>query len=373
MLHKKITHLTSAHFRYDTRIFVKMCTSLAMHNYQVSLVVADGKGNETKNKVNIYDIGIKTDNRLSRMTHTVKKIFEEAVKLDSDIYHLHDPELIPIGLKLKRMGKTVIFDSHEDVPKQMLGKPYLNAPLRHLIGKTFSLYEQYACQRLDGIIAATPFIRDKFLKINPNTVDVNNFPMLGELHNATAWKNKKQQVCYVGGIEKVRGIHEIVQAMNFTKTDVRLQLAGTFSEPKVEQTVKGYTSWSKVDSLGFLDREGVRSTLSQSVAGLVTLHPIVNYIDALPVKMFEYMSAGIPVIASNFLLWREIIEGNDCGLCVDPLKPEAIAEAIDFLILNPDRAKISGENGYKAVQNVYNWTIEEAKLLDFYQKLTPKS
>ena len=98
----KITHLTSAHTRYDTRIFIKMCSSLAkLENYDVSLVVADGLGNEKNNNVNIFDIGVKSGGRLSRMTSTVKKVFEKAKKLNSDIYHLHDPELIPIGLKLK--------------------------------------------------------------------------------------------------------------------------------------------------------------------------------------------------------------------------------------------------------------------------------
>ncbi|PIF03443.1 MAG: glycosyl transferase, partial [Arcobacter sp.] len=89
----KITHLTSAHPRYDTRIFVKMCSSLAtQENYEVSLVVADGNADEIKNNVHIYDVGAKQGGRLSRMTKTVKKVFAKAKELDSDIYHLHDPE-----------------------------------------------------------------------------------------------------------------------------------------------------------------------------------------------------------------------------------------------------------------------------------------
>jgi glycosyltransferase involved in cell wall biosynthesis len=366
---RRIAHLTSVHPRYDTRIFLKMCSSLAAHGYKVSLVVADGLGDEIKNGVTIVDVGAKTGGRLSRMTKTVRRVFATAKALDVDIYHLHDPELITIGLKLKRLGKTVIFDSHEDAPRQILGKPYLNAPLRHLIGQTFGLYESFACKQLDAVIAATPFIRDKFLTINPNGIDINNFPMLGELQMSMGWGDKSKQICYVGGIAKVRGIREVVRAMEHVSSGARLQLGGKFSETKVEHEVKGYSGWQAVDELGFLDRGGVRTALNRSVAGLVTLHPIINYLDALPVKMFEYMSAGIPVIASHFPLWRDIIEGNDCGLCVDPMNPQAIAEAIDFLVNNPKRARQMGENGYKAVQEKYNWGIEEQKLFSIYASL----
>ena len=103
--------------------------------------------------------------------------------------------------------------------------------------------------------------------------------------------------------------------------------------------------------------------------GLVTLHPLPNYKDALPVKMFEYMAAGIPVIASNFTLWQEIIEGNECGICVNPLEPRAINKAIQYLIDNPKTAQKMGENGRQAVKQKYNWAIEEKKLFLLYEKL----
>ncbi len=364
----RIAHLTSAHPRDDIRIFLKECRSLALGGYDVHLVVADGLGDAESNGVCIHDVGRLTG-RLNRMFRTTRNVFALAKLLKADIYHLHDPELIPIGLKLKKCGKIVIFDAHEDVPKQLLSKPYLNKPALWALSKVFGAFESWACRRFGGVIAATPFIRDKFLAINPNTVDINNFPMQGDLASDVAWGTKQPEVCYVGGIAQIRGIQEVCQAMGLVTSNARLNLCGGFESPVLEQAVRAMPGWQRVHAHGFVSREGVRDVLSRSVAGLVTLHPTINYLDALPVKMFEYMCAGIPVIASDFPLWRDIIAGNNCGLLVDPMKPKAIAEAIDYLVTHPQEAIRMGANGRRAVDEGYNWAVEEQKLLAFYERV----
>ena len=363
----KIAHLTSAHPRYDTRIFAKEAVALANCGYEVSLIVADGQGDEFKNKVYIYDVG-RCGGRLCRITKSVRAVFKKGLELDCDIYHLHDPELLPIGLKLKKFGKKVIFDAHEDLPIQILSKPYLNKPILRALSFLVTGYQNYVCSRFDAVICATDFIKDKFLKVNPNSFTVKNYPIIGEFKNSCNWDRKQNEVCYIGSISEVRGIKEIVKALEFLP-NVRLNLAGKFNDKELEKEVKSYKGWQQVNELGFLNRQEIAKVLERSKIGLVTLHPIPNYIDALPTKMFEYMLACIPVISSDIKLWKDIINSAKCGVAVNPKEPKEIAKAIEHILENEESAKKMGENGKKAVLERYNWEAEEKKLIEIYKKL----
>lgn len=366
---KRIVHLTSVHPRHDVRVFWKECRTIAAAGYSVTLVVADGKGNELKDGVQIVDAGAHTGGRLSRMLNSTRRVFAKGLELNADLYHLHDPELLPIAMKLKAKGKRVIFDSHEDFPADIMSKPYLGRMARLVISKLFALYEKRSCRKLNHIVSATPAIREKFQRIGCESLDINNYPMLEELEELLPWDQDRAAVCYIGAMTAIRGVPELVDAMSQTTTPARLALAGSFTEAAAGEYCKKSQGWSSVDDHGFVGREKVREIMSRSVAGVVTFLSAPNHVDAQPNKMFEYMSAGIPVIGSNFPLWRSIIEGNKCGVCVDPADPMAVAAAIDYLFIHQAEAKTMGERGRAAVLERYNWDGEGKKLIGLYEKI----
>lgn len=363
-----IAHLTSVHPRGDTRIFEKMCRTIAEDGHQVTLVVADGLGDESRAGVRIIDVG-RSSSRLARVFGAPGRVLRQASRLNADIYHLHDPELLPVGLRLKAEGRRVIFDSHEDVPQQIRSKSYISPLLRGPLSMAVGAFESFACRRLDGVVSATPHIREKFARHGIRGVAVSNYPLLTEFGAAPEPALKETAVCYVGGISPVRGIMELLEAARHLSTPARINLAGMFETAALRADCESHPGWSRFNDLGFLDRAGVSGTLARSLAGLVTLHPTAAYTVSLPVKMFEYMAAGLPVIASDFPLWRSIIEENACGICVDPLDPVAIAGAIDWLVSHPDEARRMGENGRRTVLTRCNWDLEKPVLLDFYSSI----
>lgn len=369
MFNMKVCHLTSVHQRTDVRVFLKMCTSLASAGMDVTLVVSDGGGDERIGNVNIIDAGIQSKSRIKRMTKAIASVYSKAIEIDAGIYHFHDPELIPIGLLLKNRGKKVIFDSHEDYSGDILHKQYLPSFSRKLISKTYKIFERYSAKRFDAIVTATPKIRDIFESYGAKkVVDINNFPLLSELFALSDWGKKNTDAIFIGAISSVRGVHELVQSLKYSKTR-SLIIAGSFANPLIEASISSLDSWGRVTYLGQVSRKQVFDLLATAKVGVVTYLPTPNHIDSQPNKLFEYMSAGIPVVASNFPLWREIIEGNECGVCVDPRDPISVNNAIEDLVSDSVKAIQMGINGRNAVINKYNWSAEERKLIGLYESL----
>jgi len=307
------------------------------------------------------------------MTVKLVGICREAFRSDGDVYHIHDPELLMAGLILRAAGKRVVYDIHEDLPRDVLFKTYIAKPIRTPLMWIVELVENAAARRMSGLVAATPTIAKRFYSRNSNTVVVNNYPVLDEFTPSTGskWESRKPAVTYIGGITEARGIREMLAAMDLLPRTLgaRLELAGWFFGAGLQTELAASSQWQHVRWHGELDRNGIASLLKRVRAGLVLLHPERTYVAAHPTKLFEYMAAGIPVIASDFPLWRKIVEDAGCGLLVNPFDTRAIATAIERLITNPIEAEAMGQHGREAVERHFNWANEEKTLLSFYASL----
>jgi glycosyltransferase involved in cell wall biosynthesis len=374
----KVCHITSVHSASDTRILIKECQSLQKAGHEVVYIVPNAE-DSVQFGVKIKGVSSTAANRLKRMVNTTSLVYEEALRQDADLYHFHDSELIPIGLKLKAKGKKVIYDVHEDLPEQILSKQWIPGPLRKSVAFGAKNFEKYASKRFDAVVTATPYINERFKTYNSNSVTIHNYPLLQELMKSTdvqdvpePLKDDKKRVVYLGGIYLLRGIKEMVRSVekvNETQP-VEFRLGGSFAPASLEDEVKKMSGWKHVNYLGFLNRKEVKEELSYSNAGLVLLHPEPRFVVSYPIKLFEYMSAGLPVIASNFPLWQDIVRDNECGICVDPLNIEEIAKAIESILNNPDLAAEMGAKGRRAIEEKYNWEKESERLIELYERLS---
>ncbi|MCR4621558.1 MAG: glycosyltransferase [Clostridiales bacterium] len=312
-----------------------------------------------KNGVHIVGVGEMPGSRLKRMIEGARCVYKKALALDCNIYHFHDPELLPYGLKLKRKGKKVIFDSHEDVPAQIMDKEWIPRILRKAVAKVYKAYETHAVKQLDAVVAATPHIAEQFEGRAKRVVIINNYPKLDDIEfHTTPFSEREPIVCYAGGISEIRGEKVMVEAMK--DVDGMLILAG--EHEKMEIT--GQTG--VIRYLGQLERAGVNALYGQAVVGLCILKPICNYFYSQPIKIYEYMAAGIPFICSDFPGWRKLAEDSGAGICVGFDEPERIASVVRKLLSNRGHAQEMGRRGHDYVVSNCSWTIEESKLLFLY-------
>lgn len=365
--------LTSVHPPFDIRIFHKECKSLAAAGYEVTLI-APGDEDEKVDGVQMRPVPT-PKNRFDRLTRTVRRVYSRAKRENADVYHFHDPELIPVGLLLRLRGKRVVYDIHEDLPRCMPYKPYLPKWLGRQAASVVEILENGACRFFSGLVAATPGIAARFCEINEQTIVVNNYPLMSELMAmpVRSWEERDTAVTYVGSLISIsRGALEMVRAIGLLPDFFKAQLtmAGKFLPLDLDERLSEERGWERVHVCGTVGRSGVAEILSRARAGLVVERPEPNYVAGKPIKMFEYMAAGVPVISSDFPLWRQIVEGAGCGLCVNPLDPHAISNAIKYLLTHPKEAEAMGQRGRQAIEERYNWDHEKEKLLDLYRTLS---
>lgn len=370
----KICHITSVHKRYDVRILQKECVSLANAGYDVTLIVADNKEDEIYRGVKITSIDFHPKNRLDRIINSKKKMLKKTLDINADAYHFHDPELIPVGIALYKRGKKVIYDCHEDYCADIKEKRYIPHFFRWILSVLFCIYQAYAIKNFNAIITVTPHIVNKLKKHNSNTYLITNYPIVLPENVTTKNEiiNSSSQLCFTGLISPIWNHENVIYALKTVDKEIKYVMAGPTTIDYLDR-LKDIDSQHRTKYMGILSHQQASQIQKNSFAGIALLYysPTTDGQNGTlgNTKIFEYMYSQIPVICSDFVLWKEIINKWKCGICVNPNDIDSISKAITFLKNNKLEAKTMGENGRKAVIQEYNWETQEKKLLALYAQI----
>lgn len=376
----KICHLASHHKMNDMRIFEKECKSLAKGGFDVTLIgFGPSAKTETIEGVRCISLFCPIKNNWETISKRNKKSLEAALKVDADIYHIHEPELLPVGLKLKRKGKIVIFDSHEYYGWQLRDNIHkikiIKTPafLMKVIGSLYMRYEKHVCMKLDAVVqVCTMNGVDYFANRCRKTLFIRNLPSISDYTRKTPIDYANgPKIAMIGGITKERGITQLVQATRLAEG--RVLLAGAFSPKSYQSELQEMPEYECVDYQGFLDKNGMVALLEQANIGASTILNVGQYdkIDTFPTKVYDYMSMELPVVISDTEFAKKMNDKYHFAICVSPDKPEEIAAAIRWLNSHPKEAIEMGKNGRKAIESEFNWEKESNKLLEFYNNLLP--
>lgn len=372
----KVCILTTVHPPFDTRIFHKQAKTLVQAGHDVTLIVQHDK-NEVGEGVKIIALP-KPRNRFTRMFGLTWRAFRLALCQHADIYHFHDPEILPWGLLLQRITrKPVIYDVHEYYADSILSKEWIPSFLRGPISKVVDKVEKMIAKRLAGVITVNRHMEGLFKRFNKNTIIVHNYPFRAFVEKL----NDKSQidpftVIYIGGVSRGRGYQVMLNAMRIVKEKelrTRCIIVGLVNRAGLPQVfLSEEKSLLQEGGIGLVEGvpyEEISRFLSEATIAWIPWLATPNNLKGTPVKLFEYMAAKLPIVASDMGFIKEIIRENNCGLLAEPGNPEAHARAILYLFEHPEEAREMGENGRRAVEEKYNWEKESRELLDVYSKL----
>lgn len=365
----RVCHITTAHRRHDVRILQKQCVSLASHGYDVTLIVNDKLPDETFKGVRIVSTGLKSHGMKARVS-SLRKVFNQALDLKADVYHLHDPELLIVAVWLKLKKKKVIFDYHEDYPELFHTRTWIPRPLRFIVSNAYRLAEYMVNMQIDAIVTVTPDMLLRFKRLGDKAYLVTNYP---RLHSTRRQHHDQFRLCFAGGTDPQWSHELIIRALDGIE-GVEYQIASP-KESEHFKSLRALPAWDKsVKFLGQLNRQEVAELYARSDVGMTLLanNTQVGRRGTLGnTKIFEFMSARLPIICSDHEVWQEIIDEYHCGIAIDSEDLSAIRQAIIYLRDHPEEGKAMGERGRQAVEEKYNWATQERNLLQMYHHVIP--
>lgn len=367
----KICMLTSGHDVFDNRIYYKEILSLKK-KYKDIYIIAPGYKNFTTDDGIIVKCFPPRKSWRDRI-RPMKDMFNIAKNLGADVYHAHEPDSFQVATKLKKaLGCKIIYDSHEYHPEafaEHFGS--IKAPMEKII----YLYEKSLGKKADYIVTVNELLVKKFKKYNSNVELIPNYPVLKD-EEFIKGQVEKPTFIYVGGLRQDRGIFKILEAIKLVKRDdCKYIFVGPFETKEFELKCYKFIEENLKDKdivfTGKIPHIEVFDYLRRAHAGFVILQPDNwRYVNAEPIKLFEYMSSKTAIIGSDFPMVRNIVEESQSGLLVKATSPKDIAEAIEKLSNNLQKTRLMGEMGYLKVKELYNWSVCEKRLLNTYKKLS---
>lgn len=371
----RVCHITVAHPRYDARIFLREASTLAEAGNEVFLICADGKGEEVKNEVLITSY---TSQQMSKRDRFKLLFFNTRfinylLSFNADVYQFHDLELIEVGRKLKRKNKKVIFDSHENWVDLIPCYFSKNKFIQKFITNVFvPRYYRKVVSVFDAVFTVSPNMVEELKRFNARTFFIPNYPSIANYKELKV--DKKNFILYQGMVYKISNQKEIVKAVNNLPFKFKYKIVG-----KIDKTLKEELEVidinQKVEFVNWIDKSELDILMRQALVGLVVLDycPICCGKDGQlgSNKIFEYMLSGLPVICTDFKLWKElIIDKYNCGICVNPRDVKQIQEAIEWFFNHEAEAKEMGLKGRDAVLKEFNWEAYKNTFLDVYDKIS---
>ncbi|AIF82017.1 group 1 glycosyl transferase [endosymbiont of Acanthamoeba sp. UWC8] len=368
------THISYFHDFFDIRIFHKELMSLKKLGYEVHHITR-GPDNikDTKGVVYHQIKESNTQNPILKLLNLIYKVLKITFTYKSPIYHIHEPQFLIFAWILKFKKSKIIYDVHEDFSAQALSLYKNNWVKAWFFYILWRVIENLSKLYVDHYICATETIAKKFPK--KYTSIIYNYALLKEygsdFENISfqQYLRKENILLFCGGISKFRGIDKILSAylQVSDRLPIKLVLAGSFMNKGTYNFCTTHPVWEQVEYLGVLPRHETLELFNRAKVGLLLFQPGANHNDALPNKLFEYMAAGLPIIASNFTAWEAIIEKKQCGITVNPTDTYSIAEAINKLFTSPELAYKFARNGRKIFEQYYTWESQEPLLESIYE------
>lgn len=371
----KAVHVGYYHANDDTRIVKKECKTLSESSrYNLTYITSNRNssvGTQEKDGIRIIVLPL-VDKRFVRLFRYINDLYKEIVQISPDVCHIHEFVLYPLIKKLKKKNIKIILDFHEndiEVWRDKFRDKYGNTVSKiffHFISK----YEKTCVKRADATIVVDRKLENRIGKYGKPPVLIPNYPIVSTAIESLESIRQNKNICFAGGYSDTWSIKKIMMSLELLD-EVNFLLAG-FGDDKYIDSLKSYSSWERTKYYGKIPFDSVQNEIyKNSTAGVALLKYDESWSDG-PLgntKIFEYMLAGLPVICTDFPIWKEIIESNNCGICVNPNDIRAIVDAISFVMSDSKSAMEMGENGRKLVMKKYNWEKLAVKLEQLYKDI----